>query len=224
MTITYPLSMPTSPAYRTIGWDFRHSDGMSESPYSYAQQVQLGMGEGWGPIEIQLPVMEKAAAMEWWAFRLGLRGRFGTFLLNVDPSFREPRGVISGSPVADSVGSPSINLARDNQLYLRACPVAAGSPSAGVANIFRKGDMISFSDGFKTRLHTNLTDVASDPSGRAVLDIWPFLRRDVPDGTAITYRSCQGTFRLMPGQGFNIGEAQLYSTSLLAFEAIGDGA
>jgi hypothetical protein len=219
--ITYPLAMPSRPAYRTIGWNFRHADGMSESPFSFAQQVQLGMGEQWGPIEIQLPAMQRAEAMEWAAFMLSLRGRYGTFLLDVDPSLREPRGVISGSPVADSVGSPSVNTARSTKLYLRDCPTE-GSPSAGVANIFRKGDMIGLDDGFKTRLHMNLTDVSSDASGRAVLNIWPFLRRDVPDGTAIAYRSCQGTFRLLPGRGWDVGEAQIYSTSLLALEALGD--
>jgi hypothetical protein len=191
--ITYPLTMPSQPEFKTVGWMGRTASGFGESPFSFAQQVQLSTGEAWS-LEIELPPMRRPLAAPWAAFLLALRGTYGYFRLPVDPSARRPQGAVTGNPVADTAGSPTVNYARATELHVRSLPTL-GSPPVGVSNVYKTGDFISYDAGTE-RLHMVLQDVASDAQGRATLDIWPRLREDVPDGTIIVHNDCAGTFRL----------------------------
>lgn len=220
MAINYPLTLPASPSFRTMGWRPRSASGMSESPFTLAQQVQRSMGQGWS-VQVQLPAMKRDDAAEWAAFLLSLDGRYGTFLLPVEPAARTIRGSLTGLPLADTVGSPSVNFARATQLYLRNLPVL-GSPPVGIAGLLKRGDFLSLDDGTRLRLHMALTTLDSNSAGTGVVEIWPRLRGSVSNGAAITYASCQGTFRLAENVGsWNALLGRLYDGfTFTAIEAV----
>lgn len=187
MTITYPINHPTT---GITGLDFGPSSvvGMTESPFTLGQQVQEHAGEGWAGRVTVSPMVNRDIYEPWMAFLTALRGRRGTFLFG-DPAGATPRGVATGTPVADTVGSPSLNVARDRVLYTRGW-------TEGVSGILKAGDWLQLGSGSSARLHKVLQDASSDSSGYAAIDIFPALRADVADGAAITVQSAKGIFRL----------------------------
>src|SRR6185369_1502761 len=91
MSFSYPLTMPTSPAPKSMtpGWD--HAQGITESEFDYSDQVTDWGGEVWEFIGVQLPPMLRAQAMEWVAFFGKLYGQVGSFLFS-PPGYKTPRG------------------------------------------------------------------------------------------------------------------------------------
>jgi hypothetical protein len=187
MTITYPLDHPTT---GISGLEFGPSSviGMTESPFTLEQQVQEHSGEAWAGRVTVSPMVNRDVYEPWMAFLTALRGRRGTFLFG-DPAGAAPRGTATGTPVADSAGSPSVNLARDRVLYTRGW-------TSGVSGILKAGDWLQLGSGSSARLHKVLQDASSDSSGYAAIDIFPALRADVADAAAITVQSAKGVFRL----------------------------
>lgn len=213
MTISYPYDPPSTPGYRAVEYTPRSVAGMSESPFTLAQQVQVHQGEALA-LAVELPPMTRDEAEEWIAWRLAQRGRYGYFRLAVDPTAAAPRGTISGSPVANSGGSPAVNTARSRLLYVRALtPLATG--------LWLPGDWISVLVAGLPRLHKVLRQVDADSSGTAVLDLWPALRGDIPDGTAITYTNPTGTFRLAGSTApWSVDDAKFYGLDFVAMERL----
>ena len=209
MAITYPLSLPSSPTFRTSAWTPRSSVGVSESPWSFAQQTQVHGGRRW-EVSVELPPMLRADAAEWQAFLLKLNGRQGTFLLG-DPAATALRGAGGGTPVvagANAVGATSLNV----------------RGLADVVSVWLAGDFISVGSGINTRLHMVLGTVngnVGSPSGEAAVDIWPSLRAALSDGAAIAVASCKGTFRLADNaMPWTIDEMRVYGFSFNAVEAL----
>lgn len=214
MPITYPLSLPSTPTFRSI--DFRPVEavGQGRSRFTLQRQVQRHQGQLW-VAELDLPPMPRAEAEAWVAFLLSLKGIYGTFLLG-DPVGATPRGTATGTPVADSAGSPTVNQIRDEEIYIRGC-------TAGVTGWLKAGDWLQVGSGSTARLHKNLQDVDSDGTGRAVCHVWPRLRASLADGEAITLNSAKGVFSLARNQmAWSIGEAQIYGIGFSAVEALGN--
>lgn len=212
---TFPLSLPSSPAFKTYNWRPRVAAAISESPFTFDAQAQLHQGEVWGA-ECELPAMRRPAAEPWIVLGLALRGRYGTFLCGPVGDEATPRGSWAGAPAVDTVGSPSVNYAGATVLHLRGF-------TANAAGIVKPGDFFSFNDGAETRLHKVLTrtDVNADAGGRAVIDIFPRLRANVPDGTGLTVNSPQGTFRRAGNNpDWDLGEASIYGLSFSIVEAL----
>lgn len=211
--IEYPHNPPTSPGYKRISYLAKSVTGVSQTPFSLAQQVQDHLGEAWA-VEVELPPMTRVEAEPWIAWRLALRGRLGTFELRLDASARLPRGAISTSPVADSVGSPSVNGVRASELHLRGL-------GNNVSGVFKAGDFFCLEVGGFKRLHKVLQDVSSNGSGRAVVDVFPRLRGDVPDGTEIIWNDPRGTFRMNGNEApWEVGDASFYGLGFTAFEML----
>jgi len=180
--MTYPLQMPASPGIKTLGWSAQAVVGVSESPFTLAQQVQTWPGERWGPISVTLPPMRRDRAEVWIAWRLSLRGRAGTFLL-YDPDGATPRGTIG----ADGITLAEPHAVRRRSLKLRG--LAAGATVLA-------GDWLGLGSGATARMHKNLTDKAADSSGQVELEIWPGLRADYGPATVVTTRRVPGVFRM----------------------------
>lgn len=206
----YPLTLPTSPPFNAMDWEGEAVIGAARSGFTLDEQIQEHQGDTLRVL-CSLPVMEISDAEAWIAFQLRLRGRLGAFLLG-DVARRTPRGTATGSPVADTAGSPTVNYSGSKYLYTKGW-------TAGVSNILKAGDWLQIGSGADAYLHKNLVDANSDGSGRAVLEVFPKLRSDVADSAAITVNSAQGCFRLarntMP---WSIGEAKLVGISFLAEE------
>jgi hypothetical protein len=214
MAITYPYAMPSSPAPRSVTPRPIAAVGISASGFTFQQQVQRHQGQQW-VFEIELPPMERADAEQWISWRLALNGMEGTFLFG-DPAAKTPRGIATGSPLANSAGSPSVNLARETELV-------TDGWTPGVTGILKAGDYCQVLNGSRYWLHKNLTDVNSDGSGNAVLNLWPYLRQDIVDNAVITVNSPKGLFRMASNEmGWDVGEAKIYGLSFIAIEALGN--
>jgi len=213
MTISYPHDPPATPAYRAITYDPVSLAGMTEGPLSLVQQVQSHQGESL-IMQVEMPQMTRAEAEAWIAWRLALRGRFGYFRLTVDPTSSTPRGAVTGSPLANSAISPAVNLARERLLYVKALPL-------GTTGVFKAGDWVGVTVDSLPRLHKVLVDADSDGAGLATLDIWPALRGDVADGSAIVYSSPQGTFRMAGNRApWSVEIGAIYGLDFVAMERL----
>ncbi|MBC2731384.1 hypothetical protein [Thiobacillus sp.] len=177
MAITYPITLPSSPAPANIRIYPRSIVGVGVSPFSGAQQVYRHQGQFW-QADITMPSMYRAEAAPWIAAMLQLNGRYGTFRLG-DASHQTPTGVATGIPLVNGAGQTGQSLVTDGW-------------TAGVTGILKQGDYIEVA----SRLYMVMVDADSDGSGNATLDIWPRLRVATLDNEAITVNSPRGIFRL----------------------------
>ena len=81
MSLTYPLSFPSGIGISTFSLRFRKSVAMSESPFSYAQQIHDFGGGRW-EAEVTIPPLSQTDAQTFQAFLIGLEGRKGTFTMS----------------------------------------------------------------------------------------------------------------------------------------------
>ena len=213
MAITYPYDPPSTPSLIGVEYSPLSVTGMSgNGTVALTQQVQAHQGERLD-FAGTLPPMERDVAEAWIAWRLALRGRFGYFTMAVDPTAITARGAVTGSPTADSTPATQ-NLARSRELYVENLPLST-------TDVFKAGDWVSVPINGLPRLHKVLKDVNSDGAGLAMLDIWPTLRGDVPDATAITYTSPKGTFRLADNLApWSVDDAVTYGLSFAAMERL----
>lgn len=181
MTISFPLSLPTvSGGIAQIVFKPRSMVGVSESPFTFEQQVYVGQGDGW-QADVALTQMPRSSAEEWVAFLLALNGREGTFLLN-DPMGATARGTWAG-------GSPLVNGASQTGKVLAIDGLAAGAT-------IKKGDWFQLGSGSSAHLHKVVLDATANGSGQVSLDFWPRLRSSPADNAALTIASACGLFRL----------------------------
>lgn len=90
MAITYPLSLPTNIGIANITFSAENAVGVSQSPFTYQQQVIQHQGQRW-KASVTLPPMKRVDSENWLAFLLSLKGQVGTFLLG-DPNAKTAQG------------------------------------------------------------------------------------------------------------------------------------
>lgn len=206
MTISYPLSLPTSRGMANIQMSVIDVAAVSESPLTLTQQVQQFPGQRW-MCTVSLPPMKRVDAEPWLAFLLALQGRVGTFLLG-DPLGTNPQGVATGTPVVSGANQVG------NQLVI-------GGFTHSITNILKTGDYIGLLVGSNYRLHKVLTNTNSNGSGVATVDIWPSLRESPVDGQAVTLTNARGQFRLASAQrDWTQSTGGIYTISFPALEVI----
>jgi hypothetical protein len=93
MTISYPLNTPTNIGIANITLSAENAVAISQSPFTYQQQVVAHPGQRWAA-SISLPPMKRQDAESWVAFLLSLKGQVGTFLLG-DPNCVNAQGAAS---------------------------------------------------------------------------------------------------------------------------------
>jgi hypothetical protein len=209
MAITYPLSTPTTIGIESITLSAYNATATSESPFTYKQQVFSHTGQKW-MASVTIPTVHRDRAEDWVGFLLALKGQVGTFLLG-DPNCTSPRGsasVTPGTPVVAGASQTGDTLAID------------GLPTS-VTGYLKRGDYIQLGSGSTTTLHKVLTDVDTDGSGAATLDIWPNLRSSPANNATVTLEDCKGRFRLVnPVSSWGIDNQSTYSISFEAVEAL----
>jgi len=209
MAITYPLTFPTTIAPSSVKFSPHSAVATSISPFTFNQQVQVYDGQQWR-VDFSMPPMTRDTASEFIAFMLSLNGKQGTFLLG-DPNAQTPRGSASTSP-----GTPLVRGASQtgSTLLIDGCPNSA-------TGYLKAGDYISLGSGVSTRLYMVLSDVSSNGSGQASIDIWPALRSSPADNAAVTVSGCQGVFRMASNtMPFDISAPFWYSLTFSAVEAL----
>lgn len=208
MTITYPLTMPAAPGFKTSSWRLMNAVGATRSDFSFARQVHEHPGKMLA-CEVDMPAMRPAQAGAWAAFFARLKGQRGTFLLPAPKSMELGTG--GGTPVV--AGAPA---ALAEILTVRGLPENAG--------VWLAGRWIQLGSGSTARLHMVTADVAGNvgsPSGEASVDIWPSLRTGYADGAAITVSAPKGLFCLAANDpGFTVDHAVNYGFSFSAVEAL----
>ena len=206
MAISYPLTLPSHTGIRSISFRAINTVGISQSPFTYAQQVVAHSGQRW-EVDITLPPMKRDDAEQWVAWLVSLRGHLGTFNLG-DPIGTSPRGAVGGTPLVNGGGQIGGTLNIDG------C-------TASVTGWLKAGDYIQLGSGSSATLHKVLQDADSDSSGEVSLDIWPYIRTAPADNAAVTTSNTVGTFRLASNeQNWDVNHASFYGMTFGAFEAI----
>ena len=203
---TYPLNHPTTPAYRTSNWNLSPLIGVSESPFTGAQQVYEHDYALW-TATLSLPPMLRAQAGDWTAFFMKLHGRRGTFLLS-DPDAKSPRGSITGSVTVSSpisVGDFTIALATSNN---------------SATGIFKAGDYIQLGSGASAKLYMIVDDADSNSSGVVVVNVEPKIKTAASAGATVVYSNPVGLFRMENNDlGWDADHVSRYGISFACIEA-----
>ena len=173
MSVTYPLTLPTSVFPVTQSWSIQRQAGISESPFTGKQQTVEFDYAKW-KASVSFPPMKRSTAGEFISFLTKLHGRRGTFLMG-DADQRSPQNSVSGSVTIN--GSFAVN-----SVVL----TVAGTTA------FSKGDMIQLGSGSGSRLYM----VVTDQSGSSAIQIEPKLKTAVSSGDAVTYTNPKGIFRM----------------------------
>jgi len=200
MAINYPLDTPTSIGIESIEIRAVNSVAISQSPYSYKQQVVSHGGHKW-EASVSIPSVLRDKAAQWKAMLVGLKGPTGTFLLG-DPDYATPQGTVSSCTLTGTAGDESVVV------------VMTGSLLAG--------DYIQLGDGSSAKLHQVLKDLTGNGGVGAdtTLEIWPPLRSTYSAKTVI-FNSPKGLFRLANNvTSWSINNASAYGISFEATEVV----
>jgi hypothetical protein len=210
MAITYPLSLPTTIGIAEIELRANNVVGVSQSPFTYKQQVVQHQGQRW-EASVSIPPVRKDLAEEWVAFLISLKGPVGTFYLG-DPNMATPRGTISAGALVTLASAAS---AGDETVAL----TKSGGPEK--SNVLLPGDYIQIGTDSSRTLHKVLNTVNWDANGAGTADIWPHIRGTVASGTSVVHQSTTGKFRLTSGlTSWSINNASIYGISFDAVEVI----
>ncbi len=195
MAISYPLALPTSIGLASISFRTVNAVALSQSPFTYKQQVVAHAGERW-EADCSIPPLRKDVAEDWAGWLTALRGQYGTFLLN-DPNNTSPRGTEQTSAsITGSAGDRSVSVTMTGSLL--------------------RGDYFQLGSGANSRLYK----VLEDQSGSGTLEIWPALRAAASSASA-DLTSPAGVFRLNSNSnGWDINSISQYGLSFSAIEVI----
>ena len=132
MAISYPLNTPTTIGIESIELRARNAVAVSQSPFTYKQQVVAHQGQTW-EASVSIPSVRRDLAADWKAMLVALKGPVGTFLLG-DPDYATPRGTVSGTPtLSGTAGDSTVSITMTGTLLA--------------------GDYIQLGTGSAARLH-----------------------------------------------------------------------
>lgn len=208
MAHTFPLTLPSTPNFKTSQWSLRRSVAVATSPFTGAQQVHEYDYALW-KTSLTLPPMHREQASEWQAFLLKLRGRFGTFLLG-DPDAKVPRGAVTGTATLTSnilVGQHEITITTQN---------------ASTNDVFKIGDYVQIGISGSAKLHMIVsTSNNSNASGHVTVSVEPFIKQDTSSGTSVIASNPRGLFRMDTSElGWDADFASKYGFTFSCTEAI----
>ena len=194
MAISYPLATPTTIGIESIELRAVNAVAISQSPFTFQQQVISHGGQKW-EASVSTPPVRRDLAAPWKAMLTALKGQTGTFLLG-DPDYATPQGTVTSCVLTGSAGDETASV------------VMTGSLLAG--------DYIQLGTGSSSRLH----QVLVDQTGSGYLEIWPALRSDYTDAS-VTFNAAKGVFRLSSNMtSWSINNASAYGISFEAVESI----
>ena len=205
---SYPLDLPTSPSnFVTSEWRILRTVAVSQSPFTYAQQVAKYTGSLW-QTTVTLPPMSRADAGAWQSLFMQLNGRFGTFLLG-DPDGKTIEGTASGT----------VSVNGDHAIG--AFDIIVDGLNVSQTTAFKKGDYVQFGSGATSKLHMIVADISSDSSGNATLQIEPPLKTALSDDDVVTYSNTKAVMRMDTNElGWNANKVSLYGITFSCTEAL----
>ena len=209
MAISYPLATPTSIGIESIELRAVSAVAVSQSPFTFKQQVIAHTGQKW-EASVTIPPVRKDLAEPWVSMLTSLNGPVGTFVLG------DPNGAIPQGTASTGVGTPRV----DTSQTPRDSIVIKGLP-ANRANFLIAGDYVQFGSASTATLHKVLTTVTTSGAGKVTLDIWPSTRRTLANNEVVTLLNAKGLFRLASTTtSWQINQSSSYGISFDAVEAI----
>ena len=194
MAITYPLALPTSIGIAEITLSANNAVAISQSPFTFQQQIIQHPGQRW-TASVSIPPVRRDLAEPWVAFLLAMNGPVGTFLLG-DPNAKAPRGTATSATITGTAGS--------------------ASPTITMTGTLLAGDYIQIGSGATATLYK----VLQDRTDTGTIEIWPALR-SAASGATVTLTNTVGRFRLSNNQqSFNINDASVYGISFDCVEEL----
>jgi len=194
MALSYPLATPTTIGIESIELRAVNAVAVSQSPFTYKQQVISHGGQKW-EASVNIPSVHRDKAAEWKAMLVGLKGQQGTFLLG-DPDYATPQGTVSSCVLSGDAGDDNATVVMTGTL--------------------KAGDYIQLGSGSSAKLH----QVLLDQNGDGTIQIWPSLRSTYSSAT-VTFNSPKGVFRLATNMtSWSINNASIYGISFEAVEAV----
>jgi hypothetical protein len=194
MALSYPLATPTTIGIESIELRAVNAVAVSQSPFTYKQQVISHGGQKW-EASVNIPSVHRDKAAQWKAMLVGLKGQTGTFLLG-DPDYATPQGTVSSCVASGSAGDDAVSVVMTGTL--------------------KAGDYIQLGTGASAKLHQVLLDQDGDGS----LEIWPSLRTNYSN-QSVVFNSPKGVFRLATNMtSWSINNASIYGISFEAVEAV----
>ena len=178
MTVSYPLTMPSSPGFVTQQWSLMRRTGLSESPFTGGQQTVEFSYAKWKAV-LTLPPMRRPQATAWVSFFAKLHGRRGTFLLG-DQDGKDPQ--INKITAGTMTGSVTLGANAD---------IGDTILTISGTTAFKAGDYIQLGSSSSARLYM----VVVDQTGTS-LQIEPKIKTAVTSGATVTYSNTQGLFRM----------------------------
>ena len=166
MSISYPLTPPSTPKESRTTWDIQGTSVVSASPFTFKSQVLEYSADRW-IAEVSIDPLTRAQAAPWMAFLAKLKGRVGTFRWGPE-LLKTAQGTVAGTPLVKGGSQTGNSLDTDGW-------------TAGSA-ILKAGDFIQIDNSF----YQILTDVSANGSGEATLDVRPRLRTHADNATIIT--------------------------------------
>ena len=206
MSITYPLSLPTTTGIASITLRAVNQTLVSESPVTFKQQVFAQPGKKW-EADVSLPPMLRDDAEIWLGFLLSLKGRAGTFTMG-DPLGATAQGTLGGTPLVSGASQTGGSLNIDGATH-------------SVTNWLKAGDYVQLGSASSATLHKVLANASSDGTGAVTLDLWPDIRTAPADNSTVTTSNCVGVWRLNSGiTDWSVDSAVVYGISFSAVEAV----
>lgn len=194
MAISYPLALPTSIGIAEITLSANNAVAISQSPFTFQQQVIRHPGQRW-TASVSIPPVRRDLAEPWVAFLLAMNGPVGTFLLG-DPNGKAPQGTATAATITGTAGS--------------------ASPTITMTGTLLAGDYIQLGSGTTATLYK----VLQDRTDTGTIEIWPALRSSASSAT-VTLTNTVGRFRLSNNQqSFNINDASVYGISFDCVEEL----
>ena len=189
------ITVPTSIGYASIELRAVQSVAISESPFTFKQQVIRHSGDRW-EASVTIPSVLRDKAEPWVAFLLRCKGPTNTFNLG-DPNCTSQQGNISGMNITGSIGADSVT-------------VGATSGTIKAGDYFQVG----------TNASAKLYKALNDASNGDTLDIFPRLRA-AASSTSVDITAAVGTFRLAESiSNWNISNTGAYGIQFECVEVI----
>jgi hypothetical protein len=191
MAITYPLTPPAALEASSLSITGISATSRNVSPFTLQTQQYNWPGQGWLG-SVECPPMQRAEAEQVLSFLLSAQR--GTFYFG-DYANPTARGNVTGTLTVSSATTNTTTLG-----------------ISGATGSFAVGDWLQIS--------TSLYKVVQVNSSSSV-DLFPVLRASYAGGTAITYSSARGVFRLAESSTqWSIDVAKFYSISFSVVEDV----
>lgn len=189
-------ALPTHTGIRNITFRMSTRTALSESPFTFKQQVIAYPGRRW-EVDVTLPPMKHADARQWLAWLAKLDGNINTFTLG-DPLGATARGSAGGTPLVAGAAQTGASLDVDG------CTLST-------TGWLLEGDYIQLGTGASARLHMVTADVDTDGTGAATIPIWPEITTAPADNAPVIVSDTVAAFRLASSVStWSADEAAIY--------------